>query len=137
MSFEQFDQSAVEITDEQGLPGVKLAYKLDANSHNLVRFHQEKAKESLEAAGAYDTVVAPFIRQSGWHLLGTAKMGTDPKTSVVGADGRAHDHPNLFIFDGSVWPTSAGMNPTATIMALSLKWTDQLIHDRRNQRVAA
>ncbi len=124
-------------TDEQGLPGARLEYKLDANSRALVAFHQEKAKESLEAAGAYDTVVAPFIRQSGWHLLGTAVMGTDPARSVVDEHGRAHDHPNLFIFDGSTWPTSAGMNPTATIMALSLRWTETLIHDRRNQRVAA
>ena len=42
-------------------------------------------------------------------------MGDDPATSVVDAVGRCHDVPNLYVFDGSVWPTSAGMNPTATI----------------------
>ena len=48
-----------------------------------MHFHQARAKESLEAAGAYETVVAPFIRETGWHLLGTCKMGDDPATSVV------------------------------------------------------
>ena len=45
--------------------------------------------------------------------------------------------PNLYVFDGSVWPTSAGMNPTATIAALALRFTEQLIESRREQRVAA
>ena len=82
-------------------------------------------------------VVAPFIRATGWHLLGTAMMGDDPATSVVDAQGRSHDIPNLYVFDGSVWPTSAGMNPTATIAALALRFTDQLIESRREQRIAA
>jgi choline dehydrogenase-like flavoprotein len=124
-------------TDEQGVPGAKIEYRLSENSRRLVAFHQERAKESLLAAGATDVVVAPFIRATGWHLLGTTVMGTDPATSVVDAHGRAHDIPNLYVFDGSVWPTSAGMNPTATIAALSLKWTEDLIAARRNQRVAA
>ena len=57
-------------------------------------------------------------------------MGDDPATSVVDAQGRSHDVPNLYVFDGSVWPTSAGMNPTATIAALALRFTDQLIESR-------
>ena len=107
------------------------------NSTRLMHFHEERAAESLEAAGAYETVIAPQIRATGWHLLGTAKMGTDPATSVVDAWGRTHDVPNLFVFDGSVWPTSAGMNPTATIAAMSLRMTEALIASRREQAVAA
>ena len=57
-------------------------------------------------------------------------MGDDPATSVVDAQGRSHDVPNLYVFDGSVWPTSAGMNPTATIAALALRFTEQLIESR-------
>jgi choline dehydrogenase-like flavoprotein len=70
-------------------------------------------------------------------LLGTAKMGTDPATSVVDAWGRAHDVPNLFIMDGSIWPTSSGMNPTATIVALALRCTEHLVEQRTNQKVPA
>ena len=63
-------------------------------------------------------------------------MGDDPARSVVDGWGRAHDVPNLFIFDGSVWPTSSGMNPTATIAALALRCTEHLVETRRDQKVA-
>ena len=99
----------------------------------MVEFHEQRAEESLRAAGAYDVIVAPQIRATGWHLLGTCIMGEDPASSVVDPWGRTHDVPNLFIFDGSVWPTSSGMNPTATIAALALRFTDRLIAERRDQ----
>ena len=108
------------LKDADGIPAPKIIYRMSENSHRLLGVSSAKAKESLEAAGAYETVVAPLIRETGWHLLGTAKMGIDPATSVVDAWGRSHDIPNLFIFDGSIWPTSSGMNPTATIAAMSL-----------------
>jgi choline dehydrogenase-like flavoprotein len=123
------------LTDSDGIPAPRLLYKLSENSSRIIDFHQARARESLQAAGAYETVVAPLIRATGWHLLGTAKMGDDPATSVVDGWGRAHDVPNLYIIDGSIWPTSAGMNPTATIAALALRITDHLIEERRGQRV--
>jgi choline dehydrogenase-like flavoprotein len=126
-----------EVKDAYGIAGAKIEYKLSENSRRLVAFHQARARESLLAAGARDVVVAPFIRATGWHLLGTTLMGTDPATSVVDPQGRCHDVPNLYVFDGSVWPTSAGMNPTATIAALALRFTEQLIESRREQKVAA
>jgi choline dehydrogenase-like flavoprotein len=124
-----------ELKDGDGIPAPKLIYRMSENSYRLLRFHQERARESLQAAGAYETIVAPLIRETGWHLLGTAKMGVDPESSVVDAWGRAHDVPNLFIFDGSIWPTSSGMNPTATIAALALRCSDQLVRSRSNQEV--
>jgi choline dehydrogenase-like flavoprotein len=125
------------LTDGDGIPAPKILYRMSENSYRLLRFHQERARESLLAAGAYETIVAPLIRETGWHLLGTAKMGVDPGTSVVDAWGRAHDIPNLFLFDGSIWPTSSGMNPTATIAALALRCSDQLVRNRSNQEVPA
>jgi choline dehydrogenase-like flavoprotein len=102
-----------------------------------MHFHEERARESLEAAGAYETTIAPFIRQTGWHLLGTARMGDDPAASVVDGWGRCHDVPNLFVFDGSTWPTSSGMNPTATIAAMALRSAEHLIETRRDVKAAA
>ncbi len=64
-------------------------------------------------------------------------MGQDPARSVVDPWGRSHDVENLFIFDGSLWPTSSGMNPTATIAALALRNAEHLIEQRSSQRVAA
>jgi choline dehydrogenase-like flavoprotein len=126
-----------ELKDGDGIPAPKVIYRMSENSYRLLRFHQERARESLLAAGAYETTVAPLIRETGWHLLGTAKMGVDPGSSVVDAWGRAHDVPNLYICDGSIWPTSSGMNPTATIAALALRCTDHLVRGRSNQEVPA
>jgi choline dehydrogenase-like flavoprotein len=124
-----------KVTDADGIPAPKIVYRMSENSHRLLAFHLARATESLEAAGAYETVVAPLIRETGWHLLGTAKMGDDPAISVVDRWGRAHDCPNLFIFDGSIWPTSSGMNPTATIAAMSLWCSEHLVRERSNQQV--
>ncbi len=124
-------------TDEFGIPAAKLIYRMSENSRRLMAFHEARARESLIAAGAYETTVAPFIRATGWHLLGTARMGEDAESSVVDRWGRAHDVPNLFIWDGSVWPTSSGMNPTATIAALALRFAEHLVHTRRDQPVAS
>jgi choline dehydrogenase-like flavoprotein len=124
-----------ELKDGDGIPAPKIIYRMSENSYRLLRFHQERARESLLAAGAYETIIAPLIRETGWHLLGTAKMGVDPGSAVVDAWGRAHDIPNLFIFDGSIWPTSSGMNPTATIAALALRCSDHLVRMRSNQEV--
>jgi choline dehydrogenase-like flavoprotein len=125
------------LRDGDGIPAPKLIYRMSGNSRRLLEFHLARARESLEAAGAHETVVAPLIRETGWHLLGTAKMGADPATSVVDAWGRCHDVPNLFIFDGSIWPTSSGMNPTATIAALALRCAERLVETRRTQEVPA
>jgi choline dehydrogenase-like flavoprotein len=123
------------LKDANGIPAPKLIYRMSENSHRLLAFHLARAKESLEAAGATEVVIAPLIRETGWHILGTCKMGTDPATSVVDQWGRCHDVPNLFIYDGSIWPTSSGMNPTATIAALALWCAEHLVEQRRTQKV--
>ncbi|CAM5772157.1 dehydrogenase [Labrys miyagiensis] len=120
--------------DETGMPGVAIHYKTGENSRRMLKFMAERARESLVEAGAYRTVVAPQSRESGWHILGTAKMGDDPATSVVDRYGRAHDVPNLYIVDGSVWPTSAGVNPTATIAAFASWSAAHLVAERGNLR---
>ncbi|MFL5883450.1 MAG: GMC family oxidoreductase [Thermoleophilaceae bacterium] len=60
------------------------------------------------------------------HIMGTARMGEDPRRSVVDAFGRAHEIDNLFLADGSVFVSSGGFNPTNTIMALSLRMARQI-----------
>jgi choline dehydrogenase-like flavoprotein len=60
------------------------------------------------------------------HIIGTARMGDDPKHSVVDRDLRSHDHQNLFILGSAVFPSSATANPTLTIAALSLRAVDRV-----------
>jgi choline dehydrogenase-like flavoprotein len=85
-----------------------------------------RASEILTAAGAVDILSEAPIPWGGWHLMGTARMGTDPERSVVNEWGRSHDVKNLFIVDGSIFVTSAGVNPTSTIQALALYVADQM-----------
>jgi choline dehydrogenase-like flavoprotein len=86
----------------------------------------EKASMALEAAGATDISTLNPIPFSGWHNLGTARMGADPATSVVNEWGRTHDVRNLFIIDGSLFASAGGVNPTSTIQALALYIADQM-----------
>ena len=85
-----------------------------------------RGREVLEAAGAVDTHTDAPLGVAGWHLMGTARMGSDPATSVVDDRGRAHDVENLFIVDGSVFVTSGGVNPTNTIQAWALYVADRI-----------
>ena len=85
-----------------------------------------RATEILKAAGATDVLAEAPITAGGWHLMGTARMGRDPQTSVVNEWGRSHDVKNLFIIDGSVFVTSAGVNPTSTIQAIALHVADSI-----------
>jgi choline dehydrogenase-like flavoprotein len=125
------------LTDSDGIPAPKLTYKNSENTERLIDFHLEKAQEAMAAAGAIETSATRLMRDCGWHLMGTARMGNDPKTSVVNQYGQSHDVPNLYIYDGSVFVTSSGFNPTGTITAIALRSVKNLIANRRNQKVAA
>jgi choline dehydrogenase-like flavoprotein len=74
--------------------------------------------DCLDAAGARDLWDED---DDTCHLNGTARMGDDPRTSVVNADCRSWDIPNLWICDGSVFPTVGGVNPSLTIQAIALR----------------
>lgn len=122
------------VTDRWGMPAATVRYRVSDNSERILRYNLERAAESLAAAGARETIVAPLLRESGWHILGTCVMGIDPARSVVDPYGRCHDVANLFVADGSTWPTSSGTNPTATVAALALRLADHLL---ATMRVAA
>jgi choline dehydrogenase-like flavoprotein len=85
-----------------------------------------KGKEALIAAGAREVIAHGPLGVAGWHNMGTARMGLDPQQSVVNEWGRSHDVKNLFIIDGSIFVTSAGVNPTSTIQALALYIADAM-----------
>ncbi len=121
--------------DSSGIPAPELHYRVSDNSRRMLDFHIEKATESMLEAGAHSVEVDQLMRYSGWHLLGTARMGDDPGTSVVDRWQRAHDVPNLFIADGSVFVTSSGTNPTSSICALALRMADHMVETRHDQGV--
>jgi choline dehydrogenase-like flavoprotein len=115
------------LTDSSGIPAPKIFYRRDENSIALVKWHVEKGKEALAASGCTDFLVEEVLPDQPGHLLGTARMGTDPTRSVVDPFGRSHDVDNLWIVDGSVFVTSGGVNPTNTIAALALRSAEAIV----------
>jgi choline dehydrogenase-like flavoprotein len=106
--------------DVYGVPVPRLSYRIE-----------DYAKAGFAASiaahdGIFSKIGATEVQhrkdfEGAGHIIGTARMGDDPKTSVVDANLRSHDHPNLFILGSAVFPTSATANPTLTIAALSLR----------------
>jgi choline dehydrogenase-like flavoprotein len=102
--------------DSDGLPAPQIHYRTAENTRKMLDFNIAKTLEAHKAAGAIKTWVTERNRTSG-HLMGTAVMGHDKSNSVVDKNCQSHDVKNLFVIDGSVFPTSSGVNVTATITA--------------------
>jgi len=115
-------------TDQYGLRVAKVTFNLHDNDQKLIAFGKHMTMEVMRAAGATEVVQEPRYA----HLIGGARMGNDPRTSVVDGFGRAHDIPNLFICDGSIFPTQGSANPGLTIQALAARTADYLIAERDN-----
>jgi choline dehydrogenase-like flavoprotein len=118
------------LADGSGIPAPRVTYALSENSRRMLDHGIARAREALLAAGAHAVAVNPLLRPGGWHLMGTARMGRDPATSVIDAEGRCHDVPNLYVVDGSTMVTCAGVNPTSTIQAVALYIADGMIRRR-------
>jgi choline dehydrogenase-like flavoprotein len=117
-----------DLLDSSGIPAPAVHYRLSDDARAAIAWSTERATESLLEAGARTVDSAPMRTNS--HLLGTARMGDDPTTSVVDRWGVAHDVPNLAIVDGSVFVTVGAANPTSTICALALRAVEHLLDDR-------
>jgi gluconate 2-dehydrogenase alpha chain len=133
------------VRDVRGFPVARITYH--PHRHELVAsaHYAPKLSEILTVAGAQWTVSstspdpnAPFglhdmvspVPQSK-HVMGTVRMGDDPATSVVDGWSRVHDVPNLVVADSSVFVTSAGYNPTLTLVALALRAAQALVDGGR------
>ncbi|HEX5496201.1 MAG TPA: GMC family oxidoreductase [Mycobacteriales bacterium] len=104
-----------EEKDPYGLPVARMDYTLSDNDKANMAYSTEVITNILHAAGAQD--VLTISRYA--HLIGGARMGSSPETSVVDAHQRTWAVPNLFLADGSVCPTQGSANPALTIMALA------------------
>ena len=114
------------IKDSSGMPGVKINYRLSENSKRMLSHGILKAKELVKKAGAESIVSFGPVKHTGWHLMGTTKMGTSEKNSVVNEFGQTHDIKNLVIADSSVFVTSGGVNPVSTLQAVALRITNEI-----------
>ena len=128
---------SASLEDADRIAAPKITYRMSDNSRRLMAFHAKRAGEALEAAGAYRVDIDELTTIGNAHFMGTARMGSSPRDSVVDEWGRCHDVPNLYVIDSSVFVTGGGVNPSSTIAALAKRSVSHLVAERRNQVAAA
>jgi len=107
-------------TDSYGLPAPVVHYVNHPNNRAMQRYGLDVCRRMFESLGATQTIDMVDVF-GATHNMGTARMGEDPNTSVTNPWGQTHDIGNLFITDGSLFPTAGCENPTVTIVALTLR----------------
>jgi len=135
-SFDNFCEIDPDLIDAWGIPALRISMAHGKNEAAMMRDAGVTAAEMLETAGANNIRVTTGVEVPGMaiHEVGTARMGSDPKKSVLNAFCQSHDVSNLLVADGSCFVSSACQNPTLTMMALALRACDHLIERfRRNE----
>ncbi|HEY8234140.1 MAG TPA: GMC family oxidoreductase [Vicinamibacteria bacterium] len=120
--------------DAYGIPILKVNMGWGENERKMIPDMAVSAAEMMEAAGGKN--IEPFaaldrVPGFGIHELGVARMGNDPKTSVLNQFQQAHDVKNLFVMDGAGFTSGACQNPTLTIMALTVRSSDYLLTEMK------
>jgi choline dehydrogenase-like flavoprotein len=126
-NFVAIDKNSVDI---YGIPTLKITMSWGENEKAMIPDMAESAHEMLEASGARNIQtfsVPDRVPGYGIHEVGVARMGADPKTSVLNQYQQTHDVKNLFVMDGSGFVSSACQNPTLTIMALAVRSSEYLM----------
>ena len=126
--YENYVDIDPNIKDRWGVPVLRFHIKFGDNELKMAKDMAEQAREMFEQAGIEVLNVDREILTPGWsiHELGTSRMGTDPKKSVLNQFQQSHDVKNLFVVDGSSHVSASCQNPTWTIMALAWRSCDHL-----------
>ena len=122
-----------EVKDRWGLPTLKISCVFKENEHFMRKDMLAQSVEMLEVAGLKDVTPIDGENIPGFsiHEMGTARMGKDPKTSVLNKHNQCHDIPNLFITDGAAMTSSACQNPSLTYMALTARACDYAVREMK------
>jgi choline dehydrogenase-like flavoprotein len=135
--YENYVDLDPSVRDKWGIPVLRFHYKFGDNESKMAADMVNTAREMFEAAGFEIVDVSKTLLTEGWsiHELGTARMGIDPKKSVVNQFQQSHDVKNLFVVDGSTHVSASNQNPTWTIMALCWRSCDYLADQMRKGEV--
>jgi 2-methyl-1,2-propanediol dehydrogenase len=118
-------------TDSSGLPVPKVSYRMHDQDRRVTQHSIGKAEEVMRTAGARIVNNSGVLEQPcGFHLMGTARMGTSATDSVINKWHRSWDYSNLFICDGSSMVTSFAVTPTATIGAMALRLASYIVKNK-------
>ncbi|HLG15405.1 MAG TPA: GMC family oxidoreductase [Blastocatellia bacterium] len=121
------------VVDAWGIPVLKIHCQYSDNEREMARDAAQTSEEILRAAGAEVVSTGGRITAPGRiiHELCTARMGNDPKTSVLNKFNQSWDVKNLFVVDGAAFVTSANQNPTLTMLALTMRACEYLADEYR------
>jgi choline dehydrogenase-like flavoprotein len=119
-----------QVVDAWGIPALRIHIAIRDNEKAMVQDMANAAAEMLEASGGKNIKPRVTPRWAS-HEVGCARMGEDPKTSVLTPFQRLHDVANVFVMDGSGFASSGYANPTLTMMALAVRSTDHLLEQMR------
>ncbi|HJP84495.1 MAG TPA: GMC family oxidoreductase [Gemmatimonadaceae bacterium] len=124
-------------TDAWGMPVIAIDCEMHENEHAMRRDMQVDMAELLNASGVKDVMVydGGYYPGMGIHEMGTARMGRDPKTSVLNAHNQVWDAPNVFVTDGSCMTSAACVNPSLTYMALTARAADFAVNELKRQNL--
>jgi choline dehydrogenase-like flavoprotein len=116
------------VVDAWGVPVLRVHIKHSDNELQMAKHAAEASEEILRASGAEVLSTGGSVTVPGRiiHELGTARMGEDPKKSVLNKWNQVHDVKNVFVTDGAAFVNSANQNPTLTIMALTMRACDYI-----------
>ena len=126
-----------EKKDKWGLPVLRMDVEMKENEHNMRKDMMADAKEMLEATGVkdvydYDWGYAPGM---GIHEMGTARMGRDPKTSVLNGNNQVWEATNVFVTDGACMTSASCVNPSLTYMALTARAADFAVKELKKMNL--
>ena len=113
-------------TDQWGLPLVKISFEYHENEREMVKDVKSSIEEMFNASGFKNINSYSHLNPGGSavHEMGTARMGNDPKTSVLNKFNQMHDVPNVFVTDGSFMTSSGTVNPSLTYLAFTARACD-------------
>jgi choline dehydrogenase-like flavoprotein len=122
-----------EVRDKWGLPTVTFHCEWKENEYAMRRDMKQSAVEMLEAAGLKDVRAFDDVSNPGLciHEMGTARMGRDPKTSVLNKWNQVHAAPNVFVTDGACMTSNSCVNPSLTYMALTARACDHAVSEMK------
>ena len=125
------------VVDAWGIPVLKIHIQHSENEREMALDAAESATEILRKAGAVEIRTQNVMTAPGRiiHELGTARMGNDPKTSVLNKYNQSHDVKNLFVTDGAAFVGAANQNPTLTILALTIRACEYLAEEMKRGNI--
>jgi choline dehydrogenase-like flavoprotein len=126
------------VTDKWGLPVLAMDIEIRDNEKTMRKDMAVAAQEILEAAGVKNVYASDwgYAPGMGIHEMGTARMGRDPKSSVLNAHNQVWDAPNVFVTDGAAMTSAACVNPSLTYMALTARAVDYAVKELKKGTLA-